>query len=431
MPTSYANAVNQNTSPVTTPTNQTPTNRSTATASLQDPNSNPLFVHNADHAGISLVSEKLTGLGNFNTWRRSMLMALGARNKLVFVNGTYPDIEESHPDYGSWTRCNNIICSWIVNAVDKPIAKSIMYLDTARQMWLDIHDQFKQSDGPRTAEIKQQIFTEVQGSQTVSEYYTRLKQLWEELKNHEASPSCCCGRLDCSSMKQLAQRDEQDRVLKFLMGLNDSFTATRGQILMMDPKPTLSRVFNLVSQEERQRSMKGGASSSSVVFQTSQMVETSNQTDQMVAAYGNNKPPQNRMVCSHCGKMGHTVNRCYKLHGFPPGYRTQGSYSKQQLQSATPTSKPNTNWPPKKENVANAVNQASDNLSLYDQHGGYFGNITADQIQRLLGVFNTTSVSNQNSCAQISGTKFTLADGSASTSQPQPPLNTFAITSTW
>lgn len=90
-----------------------------------------------------------------------MLMALGAKNKLVFVNGTYPDVEESHPDYGSWSRSNNIICSWIVNAVDKPIAKSIMYLDTARQMWLDIHDQFKQSDGPRTTEIKQQIFTEV------------------------------------------------------------------------------------------------------------------------------------------------------------------------------------------------------------------------------------------------------------------------------
>lgn len=209
----------------------------------------------------------------------------------------------------------------------------------------------------------------------MSEYYTRLKQLWEELKNHEASPSCCCGRWDCSSMKQLAQHDEQDRVLKFLMGLNDSFTATRGTILMMDLKPTLSKVFNLVSQEERQRSMKGGASSSSVVFQTSQLMDTSSQTDQVVAAYGNNKPPQNRMVCSYCGKMEHTVNRCYKLHGFPPGYRTQGSSNRQQPQSATPTSKPNTNWPPKKENVANTVNQASDNLPLYDQHGGYFGNI--------------------------------------------------------
>lgn len=80
-------------------------------------------------------------------------------------------------------------------------------------------------------------------------YYTKLKQLWEELKNHESPCSCCCGHLDCVNLKRLESRDEQDRVLKFLMGLNDSFTATRGQILMMEPKPSISKVFNLVSQE--------------------------------------------------------------------------------------------------------------------------------------------------------------------------------------
>ena len=168
-----------------------------ASPSLTDPNSNPLFVHNADHAGISLVSEKLAGLGNFNTWHRSMLMALGARNKAVFVDGTFAEVDMSHPDYASWSRCNNIVCTWIMNAVEKLIAKSIMYLTTARQMWLDIHDQFKQSDGPRPAEIKKQIFAETQGSQSVSDNYTKLKQLWEELKNHESPYTCFCSRLDC------------------------------------------------------------------------------------------------------------------------------------------------------------------------------------------------------------------------------------------
>lgn len=91
-----------------------------------------MFIYSADHAGIALISEKLYGLGNFNTWRRSMLMALRARNKAVFVNGKFPGLDENHSDYGSWSRCNNIVCTWIVNAVDKSIAKSIMYLDIAR-----------------------------------------------------------------------------------------------------------------------------------------------------------------------------------------------------------------------------------------------------------------------------------------------------------
>lgn len=87
----YANAVNSTPTLASTP--NPGTIGSDVTASLQDLNSNPLYVHNADYAGIALVSDKLTSLGNFNTWRKSMMMALGARNKVVFIDGTYPEIE--------------------------------------------------------------------------------------------------------------------------------------------------------------------------------------------------------------------------------------------------------------------------------------------------------------------------------------------------
>lgn len=102
MPISYAHDVTSTPSSASPPVqNQIPQDQTSPIASLQDPNSNPLFVHNANHAGISLVSEKLAGIRNFNTWHRSMVTALGAWNKLVFVNGTFPEIEESHPDFFS------------------------------------------------------------------------------------------------------------------------------------------------------------------------------------------------------------------------------------------------------------------------------------------------------------------------------------------
>ena len=28
-----------------------------------------------------------------------------------------------------------------------------------------------------------------------------------------------------------------------------------------------------------------------------------------------------RPTCIHCGKTGHTVDKCYKKHGFPPGFK--------------------------------------------------------------------------------------------------------------
>lgn len=416
---SYANAV------TSTPSSATAPNRSPLTPSLQDPNSNPLFIHNADHAGITLVSDKLIGIGNFNTWRRSMMMALGARNKVVFVDGSFPELEKSHPDYSSWFRCNSIVCTWIVNAVDKSIAKSIMFLDTARQMWLDIHDQFRQSNGPRTAEIKQLIFSEVQGSQSINEYYTKLKQLWEELKNHESPYKCCCARESCESFKTLMDRDEQDRVLKFLMGLNDTFTATRGQILMMEPKPSLIKVLNFVSQEERQRSMKNSSVTSSVAFQASQL---NTQPDQLVTAYsGGYNKSKGRPICSHCGIAGHTVNRCYKLHGFPPGYKTQGSNLKpppQQSQQPqqSPQNKMNESWPPKTGNVAGLIT-LDPHIYTLNQRGVNLENLTPDQFQQLLNVLNSTPKI-QNIISQVSGSQLNLADGTVSTSKPQPHLST-------
>lgn len=43
--------------------------------------------------------------------------------------------------------------------------------------------------------------------------------------------------------------------MNFLMGLNDSFSQTRGQILLMDPLPSINRVFSLIVQEEKQKSL--------------------------------------------------------------------------------------------------------------------------------------------------------------------------------
>ena len=36
---------------------------------------------------------------------------------------------------------------------------------------------------------------------------------------------------------------------------------------------------------------------------------------------GSNFKGKDRPFCTHCGKLGHTMDKCYKLHGFPPGFK--------------------------------------------------------------------------------------------------------------
>jgi hypothetical protein len=96
--------------------------------------SNPFFLHHGDSPGAILVSQPLTG-DNYSSWRRAMIMALTAKNKLGFVTGTLPlpNVPESDPLNFSWCRCNNMVLSWLINSVSKEIAASIIYIDSAAE----------------------------------------------------------------------------------------------------------------------------------------------------------------------------------------------------------------------------------------------------------------------------------------------------------
>jgi hypothetical protein len=108
--------------------------------------------------------------------------------------------------------------------------------------------------------------------------------------------------------------------MQFLMG----FAAVRGQILLMDPMPPINKVFSLIRQEERQRSIGSlnGSLNTPFVESTALMCKSEG------PKYGSNKQSighkKERPTCTHCGLLGHTVDKCYKLHGFPPGYKTRG-----------------------------------------------------------------------------------------------------------
>ena len=42
---------------------------------------------------------------------------------------------------------------------------------------------------------------------------------------------------------------------------------------------------------------------------------------------GKNSKGKDRPVCTHCGKLGHTLEKCFKLHGFPFGFKPKGKTS--------------------------------------------------------------------------------------------------------
>ena len=73
-----------------------------------------------------------------------MELALLVTNNLGFINGSLPRPSDDDPQLLSlWTRSNNIVVSWIFNAISKEIVGSIMQLKVAAEIWQDLRERYQ------------------------------------------------------------------------------------------------------------------------------------------------------------------------------------------------------------------------------------------------------------------------------------------------
>ncbi|WZZ65176.1 hypothetical protein YC2023_076546 [Brassica napus] len=233
----------------------------------------------------------------------------------------------------------------------------------------------------------------------VSTYYTELVTLWEEHKNYVELPVCTCGKCECDAAVLWEKLHERSRVTKFLMGLTKSYEQTRRHILMLKPIPTIEEAFNIVAQDERQRFMRPMARIDNVAFQNTSPVLAPEDTP-YAAAYNTTRQGQ-KPVCTHCGKIGHTVQKCFKLHGYPPGYKTHGSFKNQTQSKNAPVQHQKQQMQLTPVHTANVIANAYSNAgaSVYSSEplpyvttGGTnvtLQNFTPQQIQHLIAQFNS------------------------------------------
>ncbi|KAL5736828.1 hypothetical protein ACOSP7_031282 [Xanthoceras sorbifolium] len=240
--------------------------------------SDPLMLHHSDHPGLVLVSKIFEG-DNYGQWRCAMKLALSAKNKLGFINGE-----------------NNMVLSWILNFVNTNIAEGVIFAEFARDVWNGLYDSFSQGNDSRIYHIRQEIAD-------------KMKALWDELASYHDPITC-----SCRGIKLLVERQEKERFMQFLMRLNDSFSTIHGSILMMSSLPDTRKVSALILQQERQADVitkqdNGGshASYQSVATKTTNQATTSG-----------------KKHCTYCDMDGHTIERCFSLHGFPLGHKFHG-----------------------------------------------------------------------------------------------------------
>ncbi|KAL4620721.1 hypothetical protein ACB092_06G176100 [Castanea dentata] len=107
-----------------------------------------------------------------------------------------------------------------------------------------------------------------------------------------------------------------------LMGLNENFEILHNQILTYDPLPSMSKVYSLVLQEEPHKTIGHGGSSASPNDVVAMYANSKSNSGNTTWNKGNEK--KERPFCTHCNILGHTIEKCYKLHGYPPEYKPKG-----------------------------------------------------------------------------------------------------------
>lgn len=229
-----------------TEANQQPTSDPSA-----DPTS-PYYIHPSD-SQYKLVPYQFTGSG-YNDWKRSVVISLSAKNKLVFVDGSISKPPSDSVLRKAWERVNSTLISWFIQVLDAQIARSVLYFETAKEIWENLEERFGQTSGTQLFSLQQQI-SELQQSpnHNVSEFYTQIKMLWDELDAAYPLPTCTCNKCTCNVVGRIHKMQQEMRLTQFLMKLNPSFNIVRGNILLQKPLPPISHAYRLLFQEEKHK----------------------------------------------------------------------------------------------------------------------------------------------------------------------------------
>ncbi|MCH84913.1 retrovirus-related pol polyprotein from transposon TNT 1-94, partial [Trifolium medium] len=83
------------------------------------------------------------------------------------------------------------------------------------------------------------------------------------------------------------------------------------QILLIDPLPSMNRIFSMVLQHERHGNF-GSMDESKVLINFADSKRPPHKN------FKGNQSYQGKKHCTYCDKPGHTVEGCFKKHGYPP-----------------------------------------------------------------------------------------------------------------
>ncbi|KAF3787444.1 hypothetical protein EJ110_NYTH14981 [Nymphaea thermarum] len=253
---------------------------------------------------------------NYLRWSAAITMGIAGRGRIAYVNGRKVEPVEGSIAWDTWFLEDNQVKMWIINSVSSDIQPLILRKKTAMDMWVILEHMY----GPKKRKVRvyqlmRDVYSLRQGTRSVAEFYAALKSKWEDLDYHSDLTWKCH-----QDQMQYMTKEWENRVFLFLSGLNDGYENIRSQILNSDESFSIEDVYARVEAEEQRKlvsSDRKGEEQSAFVSR---------------ASVGSSRASRK---CTHCKKLGHTIDFCWDLHSDKKNNKGRHSASKQRESSVT------------------------------------------------------------------------------------------------
>ncbi|GJY48666.1 ribonuclease H-like domain-containing protein [Tanacetum coccineum] len=141
----------------------------------------------------------------------------------------------------------------------------------------------------------------------LKETYDKLNALWKQFDALIELPRCTC-----HAAGDFKKHNQLMKLMQFLMGLDDTYMQIRSSILSRETLPDVRSAYVIISSEESHRIATGYVSGTS---------QRPNDNRNRRTTEGST------LICKNYGFNGHTIDRCFKIIGYPAsfGKRKAGS----------------------------------------------------------------------------------------------------------
>ncbi|GJU00031.1 putative RNA-directed DNA polymerase [Tanacetum coccineum] len=292
------------------------------------------------------VADPVTLISKLDVSNPLHLHSNDSANKIGFIDGTCRKSMTDDVLAKQWDRVNAVVLGWILNSISEELFLGQIFSKKAKHVWKELKETYHKVDGSVIFNLHHKINTIKQNGSELSDYYHKLNALWKQYDAMVELPNCLC-----AAASDFKKHNQLLKLMQFLMGLDDSYMSIRSSILSRETLPDVKIAYAIISSEESHRMASGSVSGHTQRTQTSafmsngpprnnfQRNQTSNSNNfrpnNGSAGFRSNNPNHARpnggseIICENCGYNGHTIERCFKIIGYPSDFgKKKGQNSK-------------------------------------------------------------------------------------------------------